>query len=271
MASLTSLDLPQYLLDYLDRILKANDFKQYSLQANTAHSMKGSGSELFSIDVTDPLCSKRLNIVCKIASFDENRRKTFLSSLNFARESVFYDHIQPMFSKFQEEKKLPKSDRFLSHPKCYGRSLIGHDNEQYAMVLGNVCERGFRMWNKYNAVPIENIRLVVSELGKFHGISMAMKDQRPDEFATYILEDTFRDLTNTQIVRDRFNDSFDRAIKSLKSNDHKSIMRDVKENFSTYLEYCVNNATTDRFGVLSHGTFYLTKNQIFPIGNFPTI
>lgn len=250
---MNSLDLPQYICEFLGRILKANGFKEYSLKNNLDNVMKGSGSELLSIDIIEPMCSKQLSIVCKIPSNDENRRKNFLSILNFTRETIFYDNILPMFWKFQEEKNLPIVDRFLSHPKCYD-TMIDHVNERYAIVLENLHKHGFRMWDKRNAVPIENMRLLMCELGKLHGISFAMKDQHPAKFVELKhLEDTFRQLTETKIVRDRFNDSFDCAIKSLKKDAYKEIIRDVKKNFSHYLEYCVNNETTDRFGVLSHG------------------
>lgn len=222
---------------------------------------EGSGSELFSANVSEPLTHKKLNVVCKIASFDGNRRRNFQSSVNFAREAVFYDKIVPTFLKFQQEKHLPKSDRFLSHPKCY-ETLIDHHNEQYAIILDDVRQHGFQIWNKFDSAPIENMRLLMQELGKLHGISFAMKDQRLAEFAEFKnLTDTFSTFTQAKLVRDRFNDSFDLAMKSLKKEEHKDIVRDVKENFSKYLEYCVNNETTDRFGVLSHGNSLFTCQQ----------
>lgn len=260
---MSSIDLPRYTLD---RIIKANGFNEYSIQLESDVG-EGSGSELFSVNVIESTTDKKLNFVCKITTFDENRRKNFQSSINFAREAVFYDKIVPAFLKFQQEKNLPKTDRFLSHPKCY-ETLIDHNNEQYAIILDDLRLHGFRMWNKFNPASIENMRLLMRELGKFHGISLAMKDQRPAEFAEFKnLTDTFRTFTQAKFVHDRFNDSFDLAIKSLKKEEHKNIVRDVKENFSKYLEYCVNNETSDRFGVLSHGDsfFYLLTMSYFSL------
>lgn len=81
-----------------------------------------------------------------------------------------------------------------------------------------------------------------------------MKDQRPAEFAEYkLLTDTLRIFTEKQYFRDFLNVSFDRAVKALEKEEHKNIIRDVKEHLPEYLEYCVNNETSDHFGVLSHG------------------
>lgn len=255
-----SIELPRYIYDIIDRIIKANGLNEYSMQLESGVG-EGSGSELFSVNAVDPLTGKKLSVVCKIATFDEIRRKNFQSNINFAREAVFYDKIVPTFLKFQQQKNLPKTDRFLSHPKCY-KTLIDHDNKQYAIILDDLRQHGFRMWNKFEPASIENMRLLMRELGKFHGISMAMKDQWPTEFAEFRnLTDTFRIFTQAKFVRDRFNDSFDLAIASLKKEEHKNILRDVKENFSKYLEYCVNNGTSDRFGVLSHGNSLFTCQQ----------
>lgn len=262
---MSSLDLPQYICEFLDHIMKVNDFNSMELKPETC---KGSASELHSIKITKPLCDKKLKVLllkCKIASSDENRRKNFLANTSFSRESVFYDKIVPMFMKFQEEKNLSKNDQFLPLPKCYG-TLTDHVNEQYAIALEDLQQHGFRMWNVSVPVPIENMRLLMRELGKFHGISFALKDQRPDEFAEFRhLTDTYGILTQSKVIRERFNDSFDRAVNSLKKENHKNIVRDVKENFSSYLEYCVNNRTSDRFAVLSHGKNLLKYSKIYGI------
>lgn len=253
---MSSLNLPQYIYDLLDHIIEANGYNKYSMEIKPGAG-EGSGTEILGVDVTDSFLGKKLNLVCKVATFDENKRKILPPSINFERETCFYDKIIPMVLKFQEEKNLPKNDQFLSHPKCYG-TIKNHDTEQYAIVLEDLRQRGFRMWDKFNPVPIENMRLLLHELGKFHGISFAMKDQRPTEFAEYkLLTDTLRIFTEKQHVRDFLNVSFDRAINSLEKEEHQNILRDVKANFLEYLQYCVNDKTSERFGVLSHGNSLL--------------
>lgn len=51
--------------------------------------------------------------------------------------------------------------------------------------MEDLGEEVFQMWNKSRPAQIENLRLVMHEIGKFHGLSFAMTDQRPAEFAEF--------------------------------------------------------------------------------------
>lgn len=249
---MSSLNLPQYIYDLLDQIIKANGFDKYSMEIK-AGAGEGSGTEILGVDVSDSNSDKKLNLVCKIASFDEDKRKMLPPKINFERETCFYDKIIPMFSKFQEEKNLPKIDQFLSHPKCYG-TIKNHEKEQYAIVLEDLRQLGFRTWDKVQSTPIENMRLLIREVAKFHGISFAMKDQRPAEFAEYKhLTDTSRIFIKKQNVRDFINVCLDLSIEALDKEEHQNMLRDMKKNFLEYVEYFVDEKASERFGVLSHG------------------
>lgn len=252
---MSSLKLPHYIYELLDQIAKADGFNEYSLKIEPGAG-EGSGTELLSVIFTEPSTDKKLNIVCKMPSFDEDRRKNFPPDINFEREPLFYAKIMPLFLKFQEEKNVPKSDQFLSHPKCFG-TLSNHDTEQYALFLEDLRQREFRMWDSSKPLPIDNMRLLMRELGKFHGISFAMKDQRPTEFAQYkSLTDTLRIFLSKPVFQDLIDVTFDVCIKALAKEEHQRILQDVKQNFSEYIEYCVNEKAAERFGVLSHGNFF---------------
>lgn len=260
---MSSLELPHYIYELLDQIAKTNGFTEYSLNIEPGAG-EGSGTELLSAIVTDSLTDKRLNMVCKMPSFDEDRRKNFPPDINFEREPLFYAKIMPLFLKFQEEKRLPESDQFLSHPKCYA-TINNHDSEQYAIFLEDLRERDFRMWETSKPLPIENMRLLMRELGKFHGISFALKDQRPSEFAQYKrLTDTLRIFLQKPVFEDLINVTFDVCIKALAKEEHQRILQDVRKNFSEYVEYCVNEKASERFGVLSHGNFFFKNENLVP-------
>lgn len=252
---MSSLKLPQYIYEHLDQIAKANGFNEYTLKIE-AGAGEGSGTELLGVNVVDSSSDKTLNIVCKVPSFDEDRRKNFPPDINFEREPLFYAKIMPMFLKFQEDKNVPKGDQFNSHAKCYG-TISNHDSEQYALFLEDLRDRNFRMWDSSQPLPIENMRLLVVELGKFHGISFACKDQRPAEFAQYKrLKDTLRIFLQKPIFQDLMDVTFDVCIKSLAKEEHQRILQDVKQNFTEYIEYCVDEKASETFGVLSHGNFF---------------
>lgn len=253
---MSSLELPHYIYELLDQIATANGFTEHSLKIEPGAG-EGTGTELLSVVIMESSTDKKLHIVCKMPSFDEDRRKNFPPEINFEREPLFYAEIMPLFLKFQEEKNLSKSDQFLSHPKCYGK-INNHDSEQYALFLEDLRQRDFRMWESSKPLPIANIRLLMRELGKFHGISFAMKEQRPAEFAQYKrLTDTLRIFLQKPVFEDLINVTFDVCIKSLAKAEHQRILQDVRQNFSEYVEYCVDEKASERFGVLSHGNFLL--------------
>lgn len=66
------------------------------------------------------------------------------------------------------------------------------------------------------------------ELGKFHGFSIAMKYQRPEEFAELEqMRDLSRPLFKSEMVIGIFRATLDRAISSLKIEEHKNILRSI--------------------------------------------
>lgn len=107
---------------------------------------------------------------------------------------------------------------------------------------------------KRKPARIENIRLALKELGKFHGLSIAMKDQRPTEFAEFQqIKDISHTFFQSQNMQGMFDASFDRATGALRKEEHKDIMREFKNNTLGYFEACTNDDISKRFGVVSHG------------------
>lgn len=250
------IEIPKYVQVLLDQIIDENDFHNYSLEIKQGCQV-GDGflSELLSITIIENYSDKKLDIVCKIAPLNKNRRKEFFSNIVFDRETIFYNKLMPTFRKFQEEKNVPKEAQFRSYPKCYA-ALADDINEQYVIIMEDLRPQGFKMWNKAKAAPIQNIRLAMQEIGKFHGISYALKDQRPDEFAEFKkLKDISRDFFQTSNMQGMFDASFDRAIESLRNENHKDVLRSLKANTLAYFESCLNEEISGRFGVVCHGNF----------------
>lgn len=108
------------------------------------------------------------------------------------------------------------------------------------------------MSNKAKPTPIDNMKLAMREIGKFHGISIAMKQQCPKEFSEF---EQFRDCLGPMIksMREFFELSFDRAIELLKVEEHRNIMRDIKSNLPSYLDSIL--AVKSPFAVVSHGKY----------------
>lgn len=249
--------IPDFVQVLLDRIIAENGFSDYRMEIKQG-SQTGDGflSELSSITIAEHNKSdKKLDIVCKIAPLNKNRRQEFFSHLVFDREAIFYTKVMPSFAKFQQEKNVPRIDQFVSYPKCYA-AICDDENEHYVIIMEDLRPQGFEMWNKAIPAPIENMHLIMRELGKFHGLSIAMKDQRPDEFADFTkLADISETFFQSKNMQSMFDASFDRAIKALKKEEHKNIMRAMKSDTLGHFRSCLNKEISCRFGVVSHGIF----------------
>lgn len=252
-------NLPNYAQDLLNKIAKENGFIDYTIQ-NDYSSTPGEGlaGVLFRIKISDNKSDKKLELVCKVAPDNAIYRKEFCIDEAFHGEALFYTKLMPAFMKFQQEKNLPKDDQFRCYPKCYG-TLINSEKEEYVIVLEDLTVLGYEKWPKSKLTPIEHVRQSMRELGKFHGLSFAMKDQKSDAFAEYKkLRDIFWTLCQSENMQAMFGSSFDRTIDSLKSEKHKNIVRHVKENFLRYVDDCFKPNTSDRFHVVNHGNYRLS-------------
>lgn len=247
-------EIPKYVKVLLKQVVQQFGFNNYSVCVNQG-TQPGDGfaSEIFRVTITELSSNEQLIILCKISPRNEAHRKVFALDTAFERELLFYNEVMPTFEQFQKERNLSETEQFLSFPKCYAGTADA-DSEQYAIIMEDLRPQGYQMWNKSKSASIENMHVLLSELGKFHGCSIAMKDQRPKKFAGFKqVKDFRRSLYRTENMRGMCNAMFDRAINSLKSANHKNVMDDVKNNFIAYLEDCLDDDASDRFGVICHG------------------
>lgn len=253
---MSSKELPGFVKELLKPIIRENGFINYSVYVTSGcEAGDGFASELFSIAITENTGDKRLDLVCKIAPQNKNHREESGSEILFDREALFYDKLMPSFARFQTEKNVPKQDQFLSYPKCY-TTLIDNRSEEFAIILDDLRPLGFKMWPKSKPSALENVHLVMRELGKLHGLSFAMKDQKPAEFQEFSeVRDTIKTLFKSENMQKLYKASLDHAIDSLKKENHKAIAQHIKDNFMAYVNDCLDFGAADPFGTLSHGIF----------------
>lgn len=241
--------LPSYIQVHLKQIIQENGFIDYSVHTKPG-SKPGDGfnSDILGITISENSSGKRLDFVCKICR-ESN------SYIFFEREVLFYNELMPILAKFQEEKNLSKHDQFLSYPKCYA-AVADEDRNEHIVIMEDIRLQGFKMLDRAKITPIEIIRLNMREFGKLHGLSIAMKDQRPVEFAIVTRTADIYGTICQRFMEEIFHRHFDCTINSLRNENHKNIMRYIKNNYSSYVNKCINSKTSDHFLVLSHGKIY---------------
>lgn len=131
-------------------------------------------------------------IKCLPAS--EARRTAMQSSVFFKNEARFYSRVLPEFVKFQEDKCL--TSPFHSVAKIY------HISEEM-IVMEDMKARGYIMLDKKQSLDMPHICLVLKELGRFHGLSIAVKNQNPQKFAD--LKSSVKETVFTSLATGNFN------------------------------------------------------------------
>lgn len=251
---MSSINLPAYVDEILSSIAKEQGFVDYSYTTTSgAETGDGLVSDLLSIALTERESDKKLDLVCKLVPQNESRRRDACSDIFFQAEAVFFNKLMPIFSSFQTEKNLPLEHQFKAYPQCYA-AVTKPDLDQFAIILEDLRPLGFKMWNKSKPSPIENVNLVLRELGKFHGLSIALKDQRPNDFVAFANEKgTAKEWFTIDSAQVWIKAGYDRAIDAFENVEYKSIVQDIKDNYLEYVEQCIGTGGVGAFGVLCHG------------------
>lgn len=166
-SALAKLNIKDYHLDITDCTGKGNGYVGKIWRVKVQHQ------------------SEQIDLIVKTAIDDDEHRNFLSAELLFRNEICVYATVFPAFDKFQKEKQV--KDPFKI-PKCYATCL---EERKEALVLEDLKVLGFGMWDRKKALDEAHISLVLTQLGKFHALSLALRDQQPE-----VLEEAICDLKN---------------------------------------------------------------------------
>lgn len=118
-----------------------------------------------------------VNVIVKSMPDNLARRKLFRSQDFFRNEINFYKYVVPAWEQFQTRRKPCKP--FNEYPICYATHC---DGENDFIALEDVSFSGYRSPNRQNFITLEECMLTMRTLGRFHGISLALRALEPDNF-----------------------------------------------------------------------------------------
>lgn len=252
--------LPSFINDRLNSIAKSEGFTDYTIdtKAGSNHGDNFLGvMTAITLSGTKGLNGKsrkeELHLICKMPPANEIRNRNFKTDIVFERELYMYGTVLPAFVRFQRERGLAECDQFLSFPKAY---VCERDSETgtYLLIMEDLRPRNFQMWPKENCVPLNHELLVMTELGKLHGLSFAMKDQRPHEFHTLKpTTDTLSQIILHGKMRTFMEKTIERAASVLKNPAHKKMMLDFEKTFVKTVDSFLVGAWAKEYGVINHG------------------
>lgn len=253
-------DLPKWLLKHLEEIAIAENFTRFEINLKN-EGQKGDnfiglircvaivGEKVANGSVIDA----ELSLVCKVLPANEIRRKQFHVDLAFERETMFYTEIAPMFIQFQRERGLNEDEMFCKIPKCY-KAVSEPSQSTSVVILQDLRTDGFGMWPKNKVQIVENLRLIVKELAKYHAISFAMKDQCPEKMKKYEqLDDLFPRFFKTESAIESTRQKFSNFARIVKKRNLGHIYEEFSKDIYQYFLSCSDESVPNKYRVIGHG------------------
>lgn len=262
--------LPNHIKDYLCQIAKSEGFTDFKIET-TAGSKAGDNylGTMIAATINGMKAdnkSEKLNLICKVPPLNKIRNKNFNINEMFEREIYVYSKLLPAFVRFQQEKDLRDVDSFLSFPKVYINEFDADDG-LHILIMEDLKSKRYEMWPIEKIIAFDHKMLVMRELGKFHAISLAMQDQRPEEFHEFKqLTDKYSVLLIKGKWRSFLNKSIERAISVVKNAEHKKLLQNFKSRFEEVIMEFVSGPSSKEFAVIGHGDCW-SNNFLFQYGS----
>jgi thiamine kinase-like enzyme len=167
--------------NWLRPVLKKENLEHYSIHISGS-SEKGDGylGDVTFVEIrgtTNTYEEKSYDFVIKSGKKSSQLREMIPVRNAFENEINFYNEILPIFREFQAEKGI--TDPFDNIPKFYN-SII--EEKMEVLILGNMKTSGYCLHDRFHPMDKEHIRKVIKVYGKFHAISFALRDQKPEVF-----------------------------------------------------------------------------------------
>ncbi|XP_034235336.1 uncharacterized protein LOC117641804 [Thrips palmi] len=125
--------------------------------------------------------------VCKRLPPTEYLRDTFNVDVSFPKEVDFYRYVVPAMEELQRDLRIPEAERFQSFPKMLGARIGSRDDavvdDDAILVLEDLGSQGYRCGSRGNGMDVEQCRVAVTELARFHALGIALRSRRPAVFS----------------------------------------------------------------------------------------
>ncbi|XP_050513265.1 uncharacterized protein LOC126888880 isoform X2 [Diabrotica virgifera virgifera] len=165
-----------YIDNILKKILNTTHLEHYDFitEEYKPKETKYEGEKYF-VTVKNSVNSDKLSIFIKRALVDSEIRKLLPIRGFFINENNFYDQVWPNLEKFQES--YGRKILFRKIPRCY---LTTSKENAETIVLEKLSR--FRANDLTELFTIEQLLLIFQEYGRFHALSFAYKEKRPEEY-----------------------------------------------------------------------------------------
>ncbi|EFA06720.1 hypothetical protein TcasGA2_TC009651 [Tribolium castaneum] len=246
-------------MNYNEREIKAwleSCFKNLTQIVVTlvGHSEKGDGymGDIFfvHIDGKNGGTTESYDLAVKSSKDSDILREFSPMKVFFNNEKYFYESVFPNFVQFQTNRGL--KNPFKGVPKCYG-TLSGVKD---VLVFENLTKSGYCLWDRKKPMTRDHVELVIRDYAKFHAVSVALKDQEPQNFEKLVKHyDIFNDLGRDS--KNPMLETLQNAVEEmhdLLQNDLDQLVlqkwRNLKNSIQTFFREMLSY---EGFKVITHG------------------
>lgn len=258
-------NIPAHLLPYLADIAKAEGLVDYTIEHESG-TKPGDGfmSELLAVTLVGKdaanatnadklLTEKRVALICKMQPTSSVRQEQFSSSTMFEREVFVYNRLLPLLVRLQRYHKLTEENGFYSFPKCYV-AVMDVFNDESLIIMQDLRADGYALLDKSKPIDLSAATLFVQQLGRFHGLSFVLREQRPEVFADFIdIEDHFKAIIYSNSAKAMFDSCYDRAIRVLEKPEDKDFVTKLRQHWQQIMSDSVDRTKMGRFAIFGHG------------------
>lgn len=258
--------LPEFITDLLAGIAHKEGLTNYRFETESGsnHGENFLG-EITAIKLigdrvkNGAVLTETINLMCKTAAENEQQRQAFKLVRAFEREVLMYTRVLPVFADFQKEKGLTADESFVAYPKVYA-TLVDNANGKYAIIMEDLRARNFVVWPRQKPVTLEHEKLIMKQLGRYHAISFALKDQRPEIFAEFEdFDDIIVEMMETGQADNACRHSIEAAMEVSQHESHRDVLRRLLNSYHDDYKTFFKKESIGKWGVLSHGDCWINN------------
>lgn len=173
------LEIKSEVEEILHQIARDQDFTNYEIDFDVNAARRGDGftGEFHLVSITNKDTNETLRLAVKKAFKNASKREETKLVLGYEAEVFFYSKVFPTLDKLQREKGI--SDPFVELPKYYYGTV---ELNKEAIVLDNLTAQGYVLSPVEDLLDDVHATVLFKLFGKFHALSMALKDQKIEEY-----------------------------------------------------------------------------------------
>lgn len=243
--------LPAFIIPYLIEIANEQGFTEINLKTEYSENdwISINYKVVISGKINKKIFKKLLNV--KVPSNNKEIRENSIKF--FQREIFVFNKIFPAFTKFQNDSGITE-EGFFAFPKCY-LAKFDEENEEIFIITKDVRSEGFTNINTFTPNDLQHARCFLEELGRFHAVSLMMKEKQPEMFNEFKdLNDSIGELEQEQ-MKALSDKNCSRALEQLHANEEDAIYRlkQLSENIFGEIKKCTNRGLAEPYTVINHG------------------